>query len=502
MSLTMSSKHSEETQLQPDLAAVQAIRLTLSQSLELERVLELALEATLRAMDSQAGCIHLPAESDSGELLLCAQAGLSVDFAQCNQAIPYDDPEIQRIIASGEVMISTRWATAFAGLSPGDEPNAKGDASGVWVCFPMLAHDRFQGLMSIVIEELTPERSRLLQTIGQYVGIAVDNALLYRRAQQDAHRLRREAERWHGLNQAAVAVGNARRKQDVYDVITRTLSGLGFSAAIIAPGADDRIPGAESQDQSLTVISAATPLPRLVRALERLTGLTLIGYQFPVRQFDFYRRVIQERQAEFVRLGAEHFAQFLPEPFTHLAPRIVHRAGLDYGIVAPLKVSHQNSGVLVVARKDLAPEDIPAITAFAGQASAAIENARLIQAERHQREVAEMLRDLVVTVNATLDVDQVLNIAVRRLQTLHRATACSVSFLEEGGETFVFRATTDPNIDVSQRITFPVEGSIARVASPARPFVSTESRWSIRWTRHLITAPKSPVARALWAAPC
>jgi signal transduction histidine kinase/GAF domain-containing protein/ActR/RegA family two-component response regulator len=151
----------------------------------------------------------------------------------------------------------------------------------------------------------------------------------------------------------------------------------------------------------------------------------------------------------------------LPEPFTHLAPRIVHRAGLDYGIVAPLKVSHQNSGVLVVARKDLAPEDIPAITAFAGQASAAIENARLIQAERHQREVAEMLRDLVVTVNATLDVDQVLNIAVRRLQTLHRATACSVSFLEEGGETFVFRATTDPNIDVSQRITFPVEGSIA-----------------------------------------
>ncbi len=445
----------------PDLDAVHAIRWALSQSLDLDRVLELALEATLRAMDSQAGCIHLPAESESGELRLCAQAGLSVDFAQCNQVIPYDDPEVQRIIASGEAMVSTQWGTPSAGLSPGDEPNAKGDASGAWVCFPMLAHDRFQGLMSIVIEELTPERSRLLQTIGQYVGIAVDNARLYRRAQQDAHRLRRESERWHGLNQAAVAVGNARSQQDVYDVITRTLSSLGFSAAIIAPGADDRIPGVESQDQDLTVISAATPLPRLVRALERLTGLTLIGYQFPVGQFDFYRRVIQERQAEFVRLGAEHFAQLLPEPFTHLAPRIVRRVGLDYGIVAPLKVNYQNIGVLVVARKDLVPEDIPAITAFAGQASAAIENARLIQAERHQREVAEMLRDLVVMVNATLDVDQVLNIAVRRLQALHQATACSVSFLEEGGETFVFRATTDPNIDVSQRLTFPVEGSIA-----------------------------------------
>jgi GAF domain-containing protein/signal transduction histidine kinase/ActR/RegA family two-component response regulator len=455
------SRHSEETQLQPDLAAVHAISWVLSQSLDLDCVLELALEATLRVMDSQVGCIHLAAESGAGELRLCAQAGLPADFAQCNQVIPHDDLEVQRIIASGEAMVSTRWGPPFTGVSTGDEPNAEGDAPGVWVCFPIMARDQFQGLVSILIREFTPERSRLLKTIGQYVGIAVDNAGLYRRAQQDAHRLRREAERWHGLNQAAVAVGNARSEQDVYDAITRTLSSLGFSAAIIALNADDQTLWAAPRDQALTVISAATPLPRLVRALERLTGLTLIGRQFPVGQFDFYRRVIEEGQAEFVRLGAEHFAQLLPEPFTHLAPRIVHRAGLEYGIVAPLKVNGQNIGVLVVTRENLTPEDIPAVTAFAGQASAAIENARLIQAERHQREVAEMLRDLVVTVNSTLDVDQVLSIAVRRLQTLHQATACSVSFLEEGGETFVFRATTDLNIDVSQHITFPVEGSIA-----------------------------------------
>ncbi len=457
----MSSKHSEETQLQHDLAVVQAISWTLSQSLDLDRVLDLALETTLRVMESQVGCIHLPAESGAGELRLRAQAGLPTDFAQCYQVIPRDDPEVQRIIESGEAMISTRCRTSAMGLSAGDEPDTKGNIPGAWVCFPMLARDQFQGLMSILIKELTPQQSRLLKTVSQYIGIAVDNAQLYRRAQRDAHRLRREAERWHSLNQAAVAVGNARSQQDVYDAITRTLSSLGFSAVVIAPDADDPTLSAEPRDQALTVISAATPLPRLVRALERLTGLTLVGYQFPVSRFDFYRRVIEERQPEYVRLGAEHFGQLLPEPFAHLAPRIVHRAGLDYGIAAPLKIDEQSIGVLVVSREDLMPEDIPAITAFADQASAAIENARLIQAERHQREVAEMLRDLVVTVNSTLDVDQVLNIAVRRLQMLHQATACSVSFLDEGGETFVFRATTDPNIDVSQRITFPVNGSIA-----------------------------------------
>lgn len=109
-------------------------------------------------------------------------------------------------------------------------------------------------------------------------------------------------------------------------------------------------------------------------------------------------------------------------------------------------------------------EDLLLLDTLATQTATAIENARRVQVERHRREGAEMLRDLAVTVHSTLDVDQVLNIAVRRLQAVHQATACSVSFLEEGGETFVFRATTDPNIDLSEHITFPASQSIAGVA--------------------------------------
>ena len=58
-------------------------------------------------------------------------------------------------------------------------------------------------------------------------------------------------------------------------------------------------------------------------------------------------------------------------------------------------------------------------------AAITIENIQFyIEAERYQREIAEMMRDLVATVNSTLDIDQVLNIAVERLRALHRATAC------------------------------------------------------------------------------
>jgi PAS domain S-box-containing protein len=263
--------YSPEIELGQDAAALNTVSWALIQSLDLDWVLELALETTLRVVGSQAGCIHIPDEAEANGLRLRAYIGLPADFVQCIEFIPHDDPEVQRMIASDEAIVSERCG-ALLKSSDGDASKAEPGTPGIWACFPLQARDRFQGLMSILVEELAPDRVGLLKTIGRYLGMAIDNAQLYRRAQQDA---------------------------------------------------------------------------------------------------------------------------------------------------------------------------------------------QLVQVERRQREVAEMLHDLVVTVNSTLDADQVLNIAVHRLRALHQATACSVSFLEEDGETFVFRATTDPGLDVSQRITFPASQSIA-----------------------------------------
>jgi PAS domain S-box-containing protein len=480
-----------ETQFQHELAALHAINWALSQSLDLDRVLELALETTLRVVDSQTGCIHVPGETQANELRLRVHTGLPADLAECIQAIPQDNPEVQRIVALDEVAVSEGCETLL-GLSAGDDTETEPSTIGVWVCFPLLARDRFQGLMSVLMEEFTPNQARLLKTIGQHLGTAIDNAQLYRRVQQDAQRLSREAKRWHALNQAAVAVGGACSERDVYNTVTHTLSSLGLSAIILA---------LDSNAQTLTVASLTTPLPRLARALERLTGLPLVGFRLPLDQFEFYRRVVEQGKSEFVKLGAEHFAQLLPESLSHLAPRLVRRASLDYGTAVPLRVNEQNIAILIVAGSDLVPEDVPVITAFADQASAAIENARLIEAERRQREVAEILRDLVVTVNSTLDVDQVLNIAVYRLQALHQATACSVSFLEEDGETFVFRATTDPGIDVSRRITFPASKSVAGQAIRERKVQVVDNVTLSRDYRAEIAERTGVTDRSLLTAP-
>ena len=201
-------------------------------------------------------------------------------------------------------------------------------------------------------------------------------------------------------------------------------------------------------------------------------------------------------------LGANRAPGQLPDIFSQLTFGLIRRLGLSGVISAPLRVNDELIAVLLVGSRDLTAEDVSAITSFAHHASVAVENARLLEAERRQRQEADMLRDLVVTVNSTLDLDQVLDLAVRRLQVLHQATACSVSFLEDDGKTFVFKATTDPALDVSRHITFSAEHSIAgqairerqvQIANDVRPSEQLASlsqpTGALASTRSLLTAP-------------
>jgi PAS domain S-box-containing protein len=448
---TLASSDSEEIGFQQELVALNTISWALSQSLDLDRVLELALETILWVIGSQAGFIHVPAETEPNALELRVHAGLATDFIEHLPRLSQDNAGIQSMIASGEVVVCDLFDPYRQPLDV-ENSQARPADGHVWVCLPLLARGRFQGLMSILMEELTPDRARLLKNIGQHTATAVDNAQLYRRAQQDAQRLSRQSERWRALNQATVAVSAAHSEQDVYDKIAQTLSNLGFSAAIFSLDADS---------QTLRFASCATSVPRLLQAFERLANFPVVGFSFALDQFGLYGRIVERGEGEFVELGIAYVERLLPQPLAHLASHIVRRARLDYGIAVPLRIHAQTFAIMQVAGDDLVPGDVPVVTAFADQASAAVENARLIEAERRQRQVAEMLHELVVTVNSTLDVDQVLNIAVHRLQLLHQAAACSVSFLDDKGEHFVFRATTDPAIEVSQHITFPVDGSIA-----------------------------------------
>jgi len=82
-------------------------------------------------------------------------------------------------------------------------------------------------------------------------------------------------------------------------------------------------------------------------------------------------------------------------------------------LCVPLRARDRVTGALYLDNRmrngAFSSSDVPLVVAFAGQVAIAIENARLFEAERKQRELAEALGKAAAIVNSTLELEQVLD---------------------------------------------------------------------------------------------
>jgi signal transduction histidine kinase len=77
--------------------------------------------------------------------------------------------------------------------------------------------------------------------------------------------------------------------------------------------------------------------------------------------------------------------------------------------------------------------NLPMLTAFANQAAVAIENARLFEAERKQREMTEALGEAAAVVNSTLDLDKVLDRIQEQVKRVVPGDTFNIMLLEDDG---------------------------------------------------------------------
>ena len=196
----------------------------------------------------------------------------------------------------------------------------------------------------------------------------------FRRAEEALRRSQEETA--HGqhlllvLSQAAQTVQRARTPDEVYRTVGDEMARLGYHIAIITL----------TDDRAHLAISHLTFEPALLRAAEKLTGLSVQGFRFPLVPGGFFQRIIVEGETTFYEPTAEHIAEALPGPLRPLAGRLASLLGLEQNIVAPLTVGGETIGLLVVAGAGLTEADMPAVTAFANQMAIALERAREHQA--------------------------------------------------------------------------------------------------------------------------
>ncbi len=179
------------------LAALNRISSTVSESLELSTVLSHAIDNVVEVMKADVAWIFL-LDENSSELSLEAYRGTSEELARGVDRLKLGEGFNGRVAQSGQPLfvedasqdprLTREVVSKFKLRSTLIVPvSSKKKVNGT-ICIAMYSHRQFQ-----------PEEVELLTAMGNQIGVAVENAHLYRQQQVTTQQLRLSEERYRGL---------------------------------------------------------------------------------------------------------------------------------------------------------------------------------------------------------------------------------------------------------------------------------------------------------------
>lgn len=178
-------KQAEETLMRQTkkLAALNAVATAVSSSLDLQEILEKALETALAVMEMEKGVIRLLDEK-TGTLILAASRGLSPGYLGEARPMRVGEGFSGSIALTGEPLFVTD-ASQDPRLVRIVELEGVRSVAGI----PLIAGDRILGTMSLNSlkpRPFSPLEAETLTAIGRQMGMAIANARLYERIKADA----------------------------------------------------------------------------------------------------------------------------------------------------------------------------------------------------------------------------------------------------------------------------------------------------------------------------
>ncbi|MBM4466799.1 MAG: GAF domain-containing protein [Chloroflexi bacterium] len=160
-----------------ELSILNAIAATVSQSLDLEEVLNQALTKVLEAMEMEVGAIRLlDEERNTLDLQVHRGVDLSPEIVESISRLKLAETLLARAVATGEPLIIEDIST-----HPMVELIGRRDLKSLAV-IPLRSRGRVLGTMEVVSlhpRQFTSEEEELLTSIGNQIGVAIHNAQLW-----------------------------------------------------------------------------------------------------------------------------------------------------------------------------------------------------------------------------------------------------------------------------------------------------------------------------------
>ena len=183
------------------LAALNAVSTIISQSLELQAVLDLAVSKVMEVMDVEM-CLIFLLDEEAQELVLEVYRGVSEEFSAGIKKMRVGEGFNGRVAQSGEPMV-VEDASHDPRLS---REVVRQEGIRAQLIVPLVAKGKVVGTLCMATrrsKQFAPEEVELLSAIGSEIGIAIDNARLFQNEQLIAEQLRISEKKYRELFESA-----------------------------------------------------------------------------------------------------------------------------------------------------------------------------------------------------------------------------------------------------------------------------------------------------------
>ena len=171
-------------------------------------------------------------------------------------------------------------------------------------------------------------------------------------------------------------------------------------------------------------------------------------------------------------------------------------------ICVPLLGRERIVGLLTMVKSPteaLDSDDLSLLTAIADQAGIAIENAELYDAECRRRDISNILREVASTINATLNLEQVLPLILEQLSRVVNYDSATI-LLREGEGLRVAAARGFKDVEAVMKLVFDTQtGYSAQVVREKRCLVLADVHSAPGWTE--VSLPEIAAIRSWIGAP-
>jgi nitrate/nitrite-specific signal transduction histidine kinase len=435
-----------------ELAALNAIAAVVSQSSDLQEVLNAALDQTLEVMETEAGGIYLLGK-DAQVLTLAVHRGFGPEFGAKIDRLRIGEGFSGRVAESGQPLVAadvstdprlTRMVVREEGLRS-------------LASVPLSSKGKVLGTLFTVTRgyrEFTEGDVRLLTSIGHQIGVAIETARLL------------EAER-RGRQEATLLAEMAKLTSGTLDLdeVLRLTAEYGVDVF-----------GVDCCCVFLHNEREGTLRPAVHAGFEHASVVSITDVEFTPS--DMLRRTVFE---DLQPLPVEDVPS---NP--HLNPHDV--LDLQSALVVPIEVGGHRLGIMQLgthgpkSRRFTAEEGELAL-AMANQAAMAIESARLFDAEQRRAEQFRVINEVGRHITSILSVDDLLAQIVHLVKETLGYYQVGIGLIE--GDELVFRSAAGAFWDgrqfQAQRLKVGQEGITGWVAQTGEPLlvpdVSQEPRY-------------------------